>query len=105
MSSLETKPQAEPYPGELMPDPAMLQEIDLNEAELIQRAQLGDIDAFGHLYQDHCTPILRYACRLGGPNEAEDVVSETFTRALRHIASFRGKHGLRPWLYAIARNL
>ena len=37
--------------------------------------------------------------------DAEDLLSETFIRALKGLASFRGESSVRTWLYAIARNV
>ena len=37
--------------------------------------------------------------------DAEDLLSETFVRALKGLSSFRGESSIRTWLYAIARNV
>ena len=38
-------------------------------------------------------------------SDAEDLLSETFVRALTALSSFRGESSIRTWLYAIARNV
>jgi RNA polymerase sigma-70 factor (ECF subfamily) len=42
---------------------------------------------------------------LGNPAEAEEVAQETFLRAHRALAEFRGDAKLSTWLYAIASRL
>jgi RNA polymerase sigma-70 factor (ECF subfamily) len=41
---------------------------------------------------------------LGHRHDAEDVMQETFLRALRGISGFEGSRPLRPWLLGIAAN-
>jgi RNA polymerase sigma-70 factor (ECF subfamily) len=41
---------------------------------------------------------------MGHRHDAEDVMQETFLRALRGIAGFDGHRPLRPWLLGIAAN-
>src|ERR1700709_1242078 len=51
---------------------------------LVRRAQEGDAEAFGQLYDHYVTLVHRYAYhRVGDRATAEDVTSETFARALR----------------------
>ncbi|WIV60584.1 RNA polymerase subunit sigma-70 [Amycolatopsis nalaikhensis] len=41
---------------------------------------------------------------LGTPDEAEDVVQETYLRAIRGYENFEGRASVRTWLYRIATN-
>ncbi|MGW5723921.1 sigma-70 family RNA polymerase sigma factor [Amycolatopsis sp. NPDC003865] len=41
---------------------------------------------------------------LGTPDEAEDVVQETYLRAIRAYDRFEGRASVRSWLYRIATN-
>ena len=41
---------------------------------------------------------------LGSAQEAEDVVAESFLRAVRGLQSFDGRSSFRTWLYTITRN-
>ena len=42
---------------------------------------------------------------VGDPEEAEDVMQETFLSAFRAIESFEGRSGLATWLFRIANNV
>ncbi len=77
-------------------------------AALVARARHGDSEAFGLLYDHYAELVFRYALyRLGGdPVAAEDIVSETFLRALRTIGAFRWQgRDIGAWFVTIARNL
>jgi RNA polymerase sigma-70 factor (ECF subfamily) len=74
---------------------------------LVRRAQDGDAEAFGLLYDHYVTMVYRYVYhRVGDRATAEDVTSETFVRALRRIdsLSFQGRD-VGAWLVTIARNI
>jgi RNA polymerase sigma-70 factor (TIGR02952 family) len=74
---------------------------------LVHRAQDGDAEAFGELYDHYVTMVHRYVHhRVGDRATAEDVTSETFVRALRRIdsLSFQGRD-VGAWLVTIARNI
>ena len=85
-----------------VPDPG---EVDV--WALVRRAQDGDAEAFGELYDHYVTMVHRYVyARVGDRALAEDVTSETFVRALRRIdsLSFQGRD-VGAWLVTIARNI
>lgn len=89
------------------PDPAP-DGIDDPAAELVRRARDGEREAFGRLYDQYADLIFRYALyRVGGNRmAAEDIVSDTFLRALRAISTFRYQgRDIGAWLITIARNL
>ena len=75
--------------------------------DLVARAQAGDGDAFGALYDRYVDLVYRYVYyRVGSQSLAEDLVSETFLRALRRITSFSWQgRDFAAWLVTIARNL
>jgi RNA polymerase sigma-70 factor (ECF subfamily) len=80
---------------------------DVTVADLVARAQSGDADAFGLLYDRYLDLVYRYIYyRVGGVALAEDLTSETFLRALRRIDSFTWQgRDFAAWLVTIARNL
>ena len=74
---------------------------------LVQRAQGGDAEAFGELYDRYVDLVYRYIYyRVGSAQVAEDLTSETFLRALRRISSFTWQgRDVGAWFVTIARNL
>ena len=79
----------------------------LASMDLVARAQAGDADAFGELYDRYVDLVYRYIYyRVGTQALTEDLVSETFLRALRRISSFTWQgRDFAAWLITIARNL
>lgn len=75
--------------------------------DLVERAQAGEADAFGRLYDQYSDTVYRYIYyRVGGKATAEDLTSETFLRALRRISTFTWQgRDFGAWLVTIARNL
>jgi RNA polymerase sigma-70 factor (ECF subfamily) len=75
--------------------------------ELVRRAQDGDAESFGQLYDCYVDVVFRFLHhRVGDRATAEDFTSETFVRALRRIdsLSFQGRD-VGAWLITIARNI
>ena len=61
---------------------------------------------FSRLYRDHEREILRYALRRSAePEDAADVVAETFLVAWRRLGEVPVDEGARLWLYATARRV
>ncbi|MFI6446268.1 ECF subfamily RNA polymerase sigma factor, BldN family [Kitasatospora sp. NPDC050543] len=75
--------------------------------ELVERAQAGESEAFGGLYDHYADTVYRYIYyRVGSRAAAEDLTSETFLRALRRIGTFTWQgRDFGAWLVTIARNL
>ena len=74
---------------------------------LVELARGGDSEAFGMLYDHYHASVYRFIYyRVGSVALAEDLMSETFFRALRSMSSFKwqGKD-FGAWLMTIARNL
>jgi RNA polymerase sigma-70 factor (ECF subfamily) len=77
------------------------------ESDLIRRAKEHDRGAWEVLYQRYQSAIYRYAfARLRHPQDAEDILSQTYLRALQGIQGYsqRGTPFV-GWLYRIAQNL
>jgi RNA polymerase sigma-70 factor (ECF subfamily) len=75
--------------------------------DIVARAQGGDADAFGELYDRYVDVVYRYIYyRVSNVTLAEDLTSETFIRALRRISSYTWQgRDFGAWLVTIARNL
>ena len=82
-------------------------QIDEDVVALVARAQRGEAEAFGALYDRYLDLVFRYVYyRVGGKALAEDLVSETFLRALRRIGTFEWQgRDFAAWLITIARNI
>jgi RNA polymerase sigma-70 factor (ECF subfamily) len=67
----------------------------------------GDEGAFRELYRRHTPYLFPFVLRVlgGDEQEAEDVVQETWIRAVEKLATFRWEAALRTWLCGIALNL
>ncbi len=77
----------------------------LTEADLIAAAKAGRQDAFTEIVERHSGTMYNLALRLmNNPQEAEDVLQETFINAFRALHRFEGRSQLGTWLYRIAYN-
>ena len=84
-----------------------------SDAALIAAAQRGDVSAFGALHERHYKRIYHLAyLKTNNTQDAEDIASETFMRALASLSRFRLKtdpvgspNSFYPWLHRIALNL
>ncbi|WP_022947984.1 RNA polymerase sigma factor RpoE [Methylohalobius crimeensis] len=75
------------------------------DQELVQRVQQGDKRAFDLLVLKYQPKIVQLITRyIKDPSEALDVAQETFIKAYRALAKFRGDSAFYTWLYRIAIN-
>jgi len=104
-----------PFPPNLRA-PRTLQENDMTRTPLPSAddrsladavAGAGDERAFRELYRRHTPALYQLVLRmLGGvASDAEDVVQETWIRAVRQLSKFRWESSLRTWVTAIGLNL
>jgi RNA polymerase sigma factor (sigma-70 family) len=81
-----------------------VQDMDrIGDAELVERAREGDVDAFTTLVERHRVAALRLAYGIAG-DEAEDAVQDAFIKAFRKLHTFRPGSAFRPWLFTIVAN-
>ena len=76
-----------------------------NDLELIARWKAGDEKAATELVQRHATALARFAVSSGERSEVDELVQDTFVRAVASIDSFRGESSFRTWLFTIERRL
>lgn len=71
----------------------------------VELLRAGDRTEFARLVDVYYTPIYRLALKmLGDSANAEDVLQNTFLKALQHLPDFEGRSSLSTWLYRIAAN-
>jgi RNA polymerase sigma-70 factor (ECF subfamily) len=74
-----------------------------SDAELVQRAKSGDLEAFEALTNRYEQRVYSLALRmLRQEQDAEDVTQQTFLSALEHLSGFRGEASFSTWLLRIA---
>jgi RNA polymerase sigma-70 factor (ECF subfamily) len=78
----------------------------VDEANLLDRACGGDMDAFSRLVARYQDRILNTCWRMcGNLEDARDLTQEAFLHALRGLGSFDRRAGFYTWLFRIAVNL
>jgi RNA polymerase sigma-70 factor (ECF subfamily) len=79
-------------------------ETDPSDQALIAGVLSGDEQSFRLLYRRHAPRLRRVVARLLGPVDADtdDTVQESWVRAVKQLATFRGDSTLSTWLCAIA---
>ncbi len=71
----------------------------------LKKLQSGDPEELTRMVNQYSDPIYRVALRmLNNQVEAEDVLQETFIKAMRSLEKFEGRSNLSTWLYRIAVN-
>lgn len=84
----------------------MSPEEPASDERLLQQACRGNKGSLDRLFGRHRDRLWRLLLRLADDRaEAEDLLQETFLRALKGSRSFRGQGKFSTWLYAIALNL
>jgi RNA polymerase sigma-70 factor, ECF subfamily len=74
-----------------------------DDDELTRRAAAGDLDVFADLIRCYGNRLLAAArARCGDPQDAQDVMQDTYINALRYLPDFRGDATVRGWLYRLA---
>lgn len=79
--------------------------LPVPDDELVRRAQAGKVEAFEELVRRYERKVYNIVYRLvGNPEDASEVLQDTFLRAYRFIEKFRFKSSFYTWLYRIATN-
>lgn len=82
-----------------------MKQMHLEDAAAVAQAKGGDEEAFRVLVERHSRSVYRLAYRMTGrPEDAEDVVQETFVRAYRQLVRFEARSNFATWLYRIGFN-
>ena len=77
------------------------------DRSLAEQVLAGDEGAFRQLYRRHTPRLHQLALRLLGGNDAdaEDVVQDTWIKAVEKLDTFRWESAFGTWLHAIALNV
>jgi len=76
-----------------------------DESTLVAEAKAGSYAAFDELVNRYEKKIYRLGLNItGSPEDAEDVLQETFLKAFEHLADFRQDSRFYTWLVRIAAN-
>jgi len=87
-------------PANQVPDP----DRDAEE-RLIERARVGDVDAFEQVYRREVGRVFALCLRMSGDaSRARELTQSVFIRAWDRLGSFRGDSRLSSWLHRIAVN-
>jgi RNA polymerase sigma-70 factor, ECF subfamily len=85
--------------------PASIHLDPAQEADLVQQAKDGSLEAFTQLVNRYDSKILRLARHITQNQEdAEDVLQEAFLKAFTHLDRFEGGSRFYTWLVRIAVN-
>ena len=75
------------------------------EAEIIRRARVGDVEACRLIHEQYAGRILNFIYRMVDIREdAEDLTQNVFLRAFHELKSLQDVERFESWLYRIARN-
>jgi len=78
---------------------------DIEQEFSLEALRKGDRDEFARLVDAYSNQIYRLGLKmLADPQDAEDVLQNTFLKALQSLANFEGRSSLSTWLYRIAVN-
>ena len=76
-----------------------------SDEQIVERALMGDADAFGEIVQRWERRIFALSFgMLGREEDARDATQETFLAAFRNLRAFRGEAKVSSWLHRIAVN-
>lgn len=70
---------------------------------LVEAAHEGDDMALAELVRRTQPVVWRLCASLGSGDDVDDLVQETYLRAIRSLGSFRGESPVLPWLITIGR--
>ena len=91
-----------PHALHLVPKPP----AEAPDTVALDRVARGDVSALGDVYDRHAVALLRFASRVSGHHDAEDLVQATFVKAVKIAGTYDGRtNNARSWLYGIAARL
>jgi RNA polymerase sigma-70 factor (ECF subfamily) len=83
-----------------------MQRMMLTDLQIVERAKLGDVDAFERLYHMHKQRAFGLCLRMTRSiPTAEDLTQEIFLLVFRKIRTFRGQAQFSTWLHRVSVNV
>jgi RNA polymerase sigma-70 factor, ECF subfamily len=83
----------------------MAEDFVATDAQLVERARLGDSAAFETLVRRYARPVYAVALSMVGDHQdAEDVCQDVFVRVIERLEECRTPARFAGWLFAIARS-
>jgi RNA polymerase sigma-70 factor (ECF subfamily) len=102
--SLDLRNASERNPGFIMANPSDTGLVK-DESVLVTEAKAGSYEAFEELVNRYEKKIYRLGLNLtGNPEDAEDMLQETFLKAFEHLPDFREDARFYTWIVRIAIN-
>jgi RNA polymerase sigma-70 factor, ECF subfamily len=80
-------------------------DLDVRLRALVDAVREGDDVAVRELVRSTQSAVWRLCNVLGSPGEEDDLVQDTYLRALRSLHSYRGDAPVTAWLLSIARRV
>lgn len=75
------------------------------DKQLLQRLRAGDKRSVRDWHALYFNDLLRVAIfKTSNPDDAEEIVQETFINCLRHLPLFQGKSSIKTWMMSIMRH-
>jgi RNA polymerase sigma-70 factor (ECF subfamily) len=85
-------------PGGANADPVLL-------IKWIRKAKKGDLESYREIYEFFARKVLNFIYRMvNSPEEAEDLLQETFVAVYQKLGTLQDDSKFEPWLFRIARN-
>src|SRR6185369_17084427 len=79
--------------------------MEETDEQLALAVVAGSSERFGELVERYEAKLLRYARKfLLDPEDAQDIVQDTFIKAYENLQSFDTSRRFSPWIYRIAHN-
>lgn len=83
----------------------LIEEAVLGESVLVARAADGDKSAMAAIVRKYEKRVYGLAYKYSGKHEdAEEILQETFIKALKNLPRFKGESSFSTWIYRIAVN-
>ena len=76
-----------------------------DDLQLVRSAIAGDRMALATIVRETQDHVWRYCAYLGRGSDTDDLVQDTYLRALRSLRRYEGRSSLRTWMLSIARRV